>query len=204
VGYVGRLERCVIGDVGESGWEGRGETGGLELAGRGSWRGRGVDAVSVGEGRGLGTPVLLDVAAQAEPHPRRVVETCTIVLMDKQDAFVFPLIYCRRLLGYSVSDFSARGIGCVSRYPWSPMSFPSRLMLYTQKREQMDSYRSESILDEHIRWTAYLTNIQIRREEIELCSRKRWEASCAVTVPMLSRKATQRQGTNLLYIHILM
>lgn len=112
--YVGRLERCVIGDVGESGWEGRGETGGLELAGRGSWRGRGVDAVSAGEGRGLGTPVLLDVAAQAEPHPRRVVETCTIVLMDKQDAFVFPLIYCRRLLGHSVSDFSARGIGCVS------------------------------------------------------------------------------------------
>lgn len=99
MGYVGRLERCVIGDVGESGWEGRGETGGLELAGRGSWRGRGIDAVSAGEGRGLGTPVLLDVAAQAEPHPRRLVETCTIVLMDKQDAFVFPLTYCRRLLG---------------------------------------------------------------------------------------------------------
>lgn len=51
--------------------------------------------------------------------------------------------------------------------------------------------------------TAYLTDIQIRREEIELCSRKRWEANCAVTVLMLSRKAAQRRGTNLLYIHIL-
>ena len=58
-----------------------------------------VSVVVRGEGRGLGTPVLLDVAVQAEPHPRRVVETCTIVLMDKQDAFVFPLICCRRLLG---------------------------------------------------------------------------------------------------------
>jgi hypothetical protein len=144
-GLCSRLERCVIGDVGESGWEARGETGGLELAGRGSWRGRGVDAVSAGEGRGLGTPVLLDVAVQAEPHPRRVVETCTIVLMNKQDTFVFPLIYCRRLLGYSVSDFFARGIGCVSRYPWSPMlSLPPRLLLYTQKREPMDSCYFES------------------------------------------------------------
>lgn len=82
----------MIGDVGECGWEGWGETGGLELAGRGSWRGRGVDAVSAGEGRGLGTLVLLDVAAQAEPHPRRLVEICTIVLMDKQVASVLPLI----------------------------------------------------------------------------------------------------------------